>query len=136
MQLQRKSKEVSKSLQNGRMIKKCLLVGCVDFVAKEVKYHGPCRVKYQKEAEFIRGSNKKDKGFWHRERERYKECFDALANHINDSVIVEKQVFLLSDLLQMYQSLIRDESEEFKEATPATTHLVEKITKHFGDQLT
>lgn len=110
-------------------------VSCIDFVAKEVKHHGPCRAKYQKEAELISGKNKKDKGFWHREQERYNKCFDALGNHINDTVISGKQVFLLSDLLRMYQSPIRDESEEFKDATPANAHLVEKITKHFGDKI-
>ena len=81
-------------------------ITCVAFVLKEVRYHGPRRVKYQREAECIKGFNKKEKVYWHRERERYTDCFNSLANHINETVIIGRQVFLLNDILQMYQFLI------------------------------
>ena len=105
-------------------------ITCVDFVLKEVRYHGPCRVKYQREAECIKGFNKKEKVYWHRERERYTDCFNSLANHINETVIIGRQVFLLNNILQMYQFLIRDGDDEFKDATPAVTHL-QKNNKAF-----
>ena len=81
-------------------------ITCVDFVSEEFRYHGPCRVKYQREVEYINGFNKKEKVYWHREPEKYTDCFNSLANHINETVIIGRQVFLLNDILQMYQFLI------------------------------
>ena len=96
---------------------------CVDFVLKEIRYHGPCRFKYQWQGEFIKGFNKKEKVYWHRERERYVDCFISLVNDINETVITDGQVFLLNDILQIYHSFIRDGDDEFKDATPTVTHL-------------
>ena len=98
-------------------------ITCVDFVSEEFRYHGPCRVKYQREVEYINGFNKKEKVYWDREPEKYTDCFNSLDNHINETVIIGRQVFLLNDILQMYQFLIRDGDDEFKDATPMVTHL-------------
>ena len=92
-------------------------------VLKEIRYHGPCRFKHQGEAEFIKGFNKKEKVYWHRERERYVDCFISLVNDINETVIIDGQVFLLNDILQMYHFFIRDDDDEFKDATPTANHL-------------
>ena len=35
----------------------------------------------------------------------------------------------------MYQFLIRDGDDEFKDATPTATHLQKKLTRHLGEKL-
>ena len=80
----------------------------VDFVAKEIRYHGMCRVKYQKEAEYVSGQKKNQRGHWHLEREIYADAFVALANQVEEEIIRGKQVYRVNDLLIMYQSLIRE----------------------------
>ena len=64
------------------------------FAAKEVKYHGWCRAKYQTEAKSIfQSKNSKTSNDassrhsevyyeWHKEREFHTEGFDALCNFI------------------------------------------------------
>lgn len=42
-----------------------------------------------------------------REREGYTDCFNSLASHINETIIISKQVYLLKDILEMYQFLPR-----------------------------
>ena len=66
----------------------------IDFAAKEVKYHGWCRAKYQTEAESIfQSKNSKTPNDassthseiyyeWYKEREVHSEAFDALCNFI------------------------------------------------------
>ena len=70
-----------------------------------------------------KGLIKKEKVYWHRERERYVDCFISLVNDINETVIIDAQVFLLNDILQMYHFFIRDGDDEFKDATPTVNHL-------------
>ena len=57
-----------------------------------------------------------------------------VSKEIVETVIIGRQVFLLSDILQMYQFLIRDGDDEFKDDTPRVTHLQKKLTKHFGEK--
>ena len=66
----------------------------IDFAAKEVKYQGCCRAKYQTEAESIfQSKDSKTANYassthseiyyrWHKEREVHSEAFDALSNFI------------------------------------------------------
>lgn len=109
--------------------------GKTEFVTKELKYHGVCRVKYQKKAEYASGQKKNQRGHWHLERERYADAFAALANQVEEDVIRGKQVYRLNDLLRMYQSIIREDSDEFKDTTLAYQHLKDKLCKHFGERI-
>ena len=66
----------------------------IDFAAKEVKYHGWCRAKYQTEAESIfQSKNSKTLNDassthskiyyeWHKERQVHSKAFDVLCNFI------------------------------------------------------
>ena len=56
-------------------------------------------------------------------KEKYADCFISLVNDINETVIIDAQVFLLNDILQMYHFFIRDGDDEFKDATPTVNHL-------------
>ena len=56
-------------------------------------------------------------------KEKYADCFISLVNDINETVIIDAQVFLLNDILQMYHFFIWDGDDEFKDATPTITHL-------------
>ena len=57
------SKEIENSIKKFAQVKNddamLTKITSVDFVSKEVRYHDPCQLKYQREAECIKGFNKK-----------------------------------------------------------------------------
>ena len=99
----------------------------INFVAKEVRYHAFCRKKYQSDAEATeegRSAKKKNQNDqllkngkeippspstrpWHKERDLHDNAFNALKVFIDEHVIVNKEVHLLSDINKYYESLLR-----------------------------
>lgn len=62
-----------------------------DFAAKEVKYHAPCRLKYQQQAEArdkqrnpLSNSKKHGNSSWHFQREVHNETFKTLHRRNSD----------------------------------------------------
>ena len=80
----------------------------VDFAAKEVKYHSYCRINYQTEAEGKHNQEKRMAGegcipetsasIWHLNREIHKKAFEALCSYLQEVVIENKDVLMLTDV--------------------------------------
>ena len=88
----------------------------VDFVSKDIRYHGPCWVKYHW---------KDEKVYWYREQEDIQ---------ITSILLLITSTKYLNDILQTYQFLVQEDND-FKDATPAVTHLQKRLTKYFGEKL-
>lgn len=70
----------------------------VDFTAKEVRYHGICRIDYQRRAEIKKEQEKKQsevKTSWHEVRSALDKAFTALCDFIQLSIIQNEEVHLL-----------------------------------------
>ena len=80
----------------------------VNFAAKEVKYHSYCRINYQTEAEGKHNQEKRMAGegcipetsasIWHLNREIHKKAFEALCSYLQEVVIENKDVLMLTDV--------------------------------------
>ena len=88
----------------------------VDFAVKEVKYLSYCRIKYQIEAE---GKHKQEKriagegcipetgySIWHLNRDIHKKTFKALCSYLQEVVIQNKDVLMLTDVNNYYCHLL------------------------------
>ena len=66
-----------------------LHIASIDFVAKEVKYHGYCRSAYQQKAELKNvkhASGTSNQSYWHKERNIHAESFDAVKEFVQENV--------------------------------------------------
>ena len=82
----------------------------IDFVSKEVSYHGIYRVSYQKRASEKQRkqdvASKKTK--WHRIREAHDTAFKELCEFIEESILAKNEVHLMKDLHTQYMSLLSE----------------------------
>ena len=102
-------------------------------IAKEVKYHNCCRLKYQKEAEGLSINENtfvQDKIIWQREREVYQKAFESLKYCIKDVITDEQQVLFMKEILSYYQALIHEIG-----ASPSSQKFPEKLEKHMNDEI-
>ena len=75
-------------------------LGDLDFVAKEIHYHGICRTKYQTKAERTQPKKQKSlSGTWRHARDVHAESFKSICNMIETQVIREKETVLMSEIL-------------------------------------
>ena len=108
----------------------------VDFAAKEVKYHSYCRIKYQTEAEGKHNQEKRMAGegcipetsasIWHLNREIHKKAFEALCSYLQEVVIENKGVLMLTEVNNYYCHLLH----EFQGNTLEVTSTVQKLEEN------
>ena len=124
-------------------------ISAIDLSAKEVKYHGSCRNKYQSNAEATQkgqldkkekalesGSPFPSKNAWHQERDLHTKAFAALKVYINENIITKKEVHLLTDVNNYYQALLNEiDGHDFKHIKSAAHKLEKKLLKKFPDML-
>ena len=89
----------------------------VDFAAKEVKYHSYCRIKYQTEAEGKHNQKKRMAGggcipeasasIWHLNWKIHKKAFEALCSYLQEAVIENKGVLMLTEVNNYYCHLLQ-----------------------------
>ena len=90
----------------------------VDFAAKEVKCRIYCPMKYHTEAEGKHNQEKRmvDEGCipeisastWHLNREIHKKAFEALCSCLEEVVIENKRVLMLTDVNNCYCHLLQE----------------------------
>ena len=86
----------------------------VNFVDKEICYHGICRTKYQTAAEQVSKASKNKKVakcltyFWHRGRGVHSEAFTSICSLVEDQVITDGYVLGLKDAFNIYVSILED----------------------------
>ena len=81
-----------------------------DFVSKEIFYHGICRVNYQNKAEKTSQAMKENNNQclekqipetpWHVARDVHVKAFEALCCFVDEVVLENTEVFLLSEFKQ------------------------------------
>ena len=112
-------------------------LGNVDFIAKEIGYHGICRTKYQTAAEEVsktiqnKEAAKSSINLWHRGREVYSEAFKSICSLVEDQVITGGDVLGLKDTFNNYVSILEDLDAENLVAPYTAQKLVEKLKLHF-----
>ena len=118
----------------------------VDFVSKEVKYHGLCSCRYQKRAENVQNnnnlrpnsvkSNSKQTSDWHFSRQVYTEAFKIICCFIDSAIIKEKEVHKFNDLNNHYQQILYELGGLKLEDPFSSAHKLEKKIKDFyGDKI-
>lgn len=123
-----------------------LRIGNEDFVSKEIYYHGICRVSYQSRAEktpFAIQEKKaheldkpKPETSWHVSRELHCKAFGAICCLINENVLEEKEVVLLSDLNSQYKMLLAEiGGEDYEDVESNSTKLKKKLVQHYKKRI-
>ena len=118
----------------------------VDFVSKEVKYHGLCRFRYQKRAENVQNnnnlspnsvqSNSKQNPDWHISRQVHVKAFKTICCFIDNAIIKEKEVHKVKDLNNHYQEILYGLGGSKLEDPFSSVQKVEKKIKDFyGDTI-
>ena len=101
----------------------------IEMIAKEIKYHNCCRLKYNKEAKAISPqeiSNNCNKNIWQKETEVYKKAFDNLNYYLDETIAHKQQVLVLTEVTSHYEVLIYDiRGAHFKDSSPASQKLLE-----------
>ena len=111
----------------------------VDFVAKEIRYHGICRTKYQTAAEQVsktsqnKEAEKRSINLWHRGREVHSETFQSICLFVEDQVITDGDVLGLKDAFNNYISILEDLDVENLVASYLVQKLEEKLKLHFKE---
>ena len=116
----------------------------IDFVAKEVKYHACCRIKYQTRAEIrmreeVKKAGKtsvKAKSIWHIQRESHAQSFEALTSFVDRSIFEANEVLLLTDINNHYQYLLKEfGGTEYEDSRSTAQKLEEKLRSHYGGKI-
>ena len=114
--------------------------GYIDFVAKEIMYHVICRTKYQAKAE--QGNKNKTMetkkiSDWHRSRSLHCEAFQSIYHLVEDEVIEEKEVYLMSELNDQYIAILNEHMTECDSPSTSRMQALEtKLKQHFKDKIT
>ena len=113
----------------------------VDFVAKEIRYHGICRTKYQTAAEQVsktsqnKEAEKRSINLWHRGREVHSETFQSICLFVEDQVITDGDVLGLKDAFNNYISILEDLDAENLVASYTAQKLEEKLKLRFKERI-
>ena len=98
-----------------------------DLIAKEIKYHKTCYSTYTRQKQMT-DVNQSTEG------KGYDRAFKLLADHVSQSVIAELDVIKMTDLRDMYISML-DECE-IHSPDYRTEKLKSKLVAHFGESIT
>ena len=140
---QEKIKKYASWLNDQTML---LRIGTDDFVSKEIYYHGICRVNYQSRAEKTplakhkknaRGLDEPNLGTsWHVSRDLHCKAFAGICCLIDENVLSEREVILLSDLNCQYQMLLAEYGgEDYEDTGSNSTRLEKKMLQHYKNKI-
>jgi hypothetical protein len=116
----------------------------ISFAAKEVKYHGLCRLQYEREAKRTpqgiqqTGSFEEEKTltYWHKTRLAHQEAFGILKEYLRRSVVDENEVQMLIDINNHYRDIFKEiTGNEFDETNHTVQKLEGKIRSEFGEEI-
>ncbi|XP_057304270.1 uncharacterized protein LOC130641476 [Hydractinia symbiolongicarpus] len=121
-------------------------IGNEDFVSKEIYYHGMCRVSYQSKAEKtpLAIQERNEKGMerqkletsWHTARGIHCKAFEGVCAYIDDHILKEKDVILLSELKNQYHMLLAEiGNEAFEDIESSSAKLEQKLLKHYKESI-
>ena len=113
-------------------------LGDVDFVAKEIDYHGICRGKYQTQSEQISKKKPamKTPSNWHKTRSLHDEAFKSVSRVIEEEIINKEETYIMNDLNDQYVVIFSDLSAEQDCSITSTTQPLEtKIKQHFKNKV-
>ena len=111
-------------------------LGSIDFVTKEICYHGICRTKYQTAAEQISKTSQNKEAakcsinLWHRGREVHSEAFKSICSLVEIQFITGGNVLGLKDAFSNYNSIIEYLDAENLVASYTAQKLEEKLKLH------
>ena len=117
------------------------ILGSIDFVAKEIHYHGVCRTKYQTAAEQVSKTSqnkeaaKRSINLWHRGREVHFQAFKSICSLVKDQVITGGDVLGLKDAFNNYVSILEDLDVENLVASYIAQKLEKKLKLHFKERI-
>lgn len=103
-----KIKQYASILKDQQMLEK---ITDIDFIAKEVHYHAPCRVKYQKRYNKFFSKNKKD-CTWHLNRKYHTEALNEVKEFVVVNVIKKCDSFYLKDIYNLYKQVYLEISND------------------------
>ena len=99
----------------------------VSFAAKEVMSHSCCRINNQAEVEGKHNQEKRMAGEgcipessasnWHLKREVHTKAFEALCSYLQEVVIENKRVLMLTDINNYYCNLLHELQGDTLEVT-------------------
>jgi len=72
---------------------------------------------------------------WHRSKSLHEEAFSSICNIIEDEIIIENEVYLMTDLNDQYVSMLSELSTEEDLLTSTTQVLETKIKKYFKEKV-
>ena len=131
--------KISRNLQCGQKI--------TDYTM--VCYHSICCAEYENIAEATLlakeelslkktsygGEVKQQPSLWYQTRNAHKKAFVALADHITEEVINEKEVSFVADLNRFYEELVNDLIDDESDVSYHARKVEEKIMNYFGDRI-
>ena len=112
------------------------------WILLQKKYHSYCRIKYQTEAEGKHNQEKRMAGegcipvtsasIWHLNREIHKKEFEALCSYLQEVVIENKGVLMLTDVNNYYCNLLLEFQGNTLDMISTVQKLEEKSKKYYG----
>ena len=111
----------------------------VDFVAKEIRYHGIYRTKYHTASEQVsktsqnKEAEKRSMNLWHRGREVHSEAFQSICLLVENQVITDGDVLGLKDAFNNYISIHEDLNAENVVASYLAQKLEGKLKLYFKE---
>ena len=118
----------------------------VDFVSKEVKYHGLCRFRYQKRAENVQNnnnlrpnsarSNSNQNSDRLVSRQVHGEAFKIICCFIDNAIIKVKEVHKVNDLNNHYQEILYELGRsKLEDPFSSAQNLQKKMKGSYGDKI-
>ena len=114
-------------------------LGSVNFVAKETRYHGICKTKYQTAAEQVSKTSQNKKvakcstNLWHRRREIHSDAFKSICSLVEDQSNTSGNVLGLKESFSNYVSILEDLDVENVVASYTVQKLKEKLKLRFKE---
>ena len=99
-----------------------------DVISKEFQFHRSCYREYQRKSNKEKNSNEED---FDDER---KECFEILANYVEDAVIKEGEIIRMTSLSNTYKNIQEEKGISAKALKPQL--LKARIITRFGKKVT
>lgn len=133
-------KQYALSLNDQKLLSK---ITDIDFIAKEIHYHRPCRVKYTMQVK-KRSEIKNKEGLWHTIRNYHRIAFGKLKEFIKTYIIEKRDAYFLTSTYRIYMQYFFEIAEDHTERSKKFTfdHLFRKLrmvyinllkfTKHRG----
>lgn len=126
---------MAENLQDESLLRK---IRDIDFVAKEVKYHPSCRVKYYNRYKTVvakRYKQFKQPSF----KSMYEQCFKDLTAHLEQILFQQNEVWYLNDVVHLFKSLLYEANSSLPNDkqfdSRIKVYLKHSLTDNFGRRI-